>query len=297
MFHLCTVSQVYELKTLKTEIQSQIHSLDAGEAEVVSTWLLEHYLQISRNDLLLNRTEEVSATQQNQLATAVARINQHEPIQYVLGEAYFYGRRFVVGPGVLIPRRETEELVALVVRENQHPGLRLLDIGTGSGCVAISLQQEMTEAEVHALDISSTAIEVARENVALHQAKVDLVVSDIFQDEPFVPGPWDIIVSNPPYVRPSEAARMTERVLSHEPHQALFVDEERPLIYYERIATLAQRWLRPGGKIYCEINEAMGEKLRSLLQKYGFTLVELHQDLQGKPRFVSGKLVKQPLSH
>ena len=290
------MNQVYELKTLKAEIRRQIHLPESGEVEAISTWLLEHYLPVSRNDVLLNRTVEISALQQEQLTAAIARINQQEPVQYVLGEAYFYGRRFIVDPTVLIPRRETEELVALVIQENRRAKLRILDIGTGSGCIAISLQQEMNQAEVHALDISAAAIEVARKNAVLYQAEVSFEVGDIFENGLSISGPLDIIVSNPPYVRPSEAADMADRVLRYEPHQALFVDEEQPLLYYERIATLGQRWLRPEGKIYCEINEGMGEELRYLLQTHGFSAVKLHRDLQGKPRFISGKLAKPSLS-
>ena len=261
----------------------------------MATWLLEHYLSISRTDLLVNNTVEVSAPVHRQLAAAVARLQQQEPIQYVLGEAYFYGRQFRVSPAVLIPRRETEELVALVKEENPQRGLRILDIGTGSGCIAVTLSKEMSGADVYAVDNSAPAVRVAEENAALHRAAVTFFVADILQDGWAMPAPFDIIVSNPPYVPRSEAVSMSERVLKYEPEPALFVEDHQPLRYYERMIYLSRNrgWLRPGGKLYCEINEALGDEMLSLLKKNQWANVSLRKDMQGKYRFVVAELVEE----
>ena len=295
--HLCGVNQVYKLKELWAQLQQELlvpGQIDALEAEVMAVWLLEHYLSVSRMDLLLNKTVEVPIRVQQVWEETVVRLNRQEPIQYVLGEAYFYGRKFKVTPSVLIPRRETEELVAWVKEGNPKERLRVLDVGTGSGCIAVTLSKEMNQPDVYALDVSEAAVQVAEENAILHQAKVTFLVDDVLQDGLTVPTPFDVIVSNPPYVLRSEASRMSERVLTYEPAQALFVGNEQPLLYYERMIHLCQNegWLALGGKIYWEINEAMGDKLVQLLRKNQFAELQLRKDMQGKNRFVTGKLVE-----
>ena len=267
---------------------------EPSEAATMATWLLEHYLKASRTDVLLNNNITVPKSALRQLARAVTRLNQHEPIQYVLEETFFYGRKLKVSPDVLIPRRETEELVAWVKEENLAPGMRVLDIGTGSGCIAVTLSLEMSHPCVHALDISSAAIRVATENAALHQTKVTFQVADVLREELTIPSPFDILVSNPPYVRRSEAANMSARVLSYEPDEALFVDNQQPLLFYERMIDGCQRdgWLTRGGTVYWEINEELGDKLVHLLRERCFKEVCLRRDMQGKPRFITGKLAE-----
>lgn len=291
------MNQAYPLKELRAQLQQKIlisGATDASEAETMATWLLEHYLSINRTDLLVNHTVEVSAPVQRQLAAAVARLQQQEPIQYVLGEAYFYGRRFKVSPSVLIPRRETEELIALVKEENPQEGLRVLDVGTGSGCIAVTLSKEMSGADVYAVDNSAPAVRVAEENAVLHRATVTFFIEDILQDVWAMPVPFDIIVSNPPYVPRSEAVGMSERVLKYEPEPALFVDDHQPLLYYERMIYLSRNsgWLRPGGKIYWEINETLGDEILRLLGRNRFINLSLRKDMQGKCRFVVGELAE-----
>ena len=289
------MNQVYELKKLHAQLHRKLLSqAESSEASVMAMWLLEHYLAINRADFLLNQAIEVSTTIRQQLEDAVDRLNRHEPIQYVLGEAYFYGRKFTVSPDVLIPRRETEELVAWVKKENPEAGLRVLDIGTGSGCIGITLGLEMNCPRVFAFDINEAAVQVATENAALNRAEVTFWVANLLYDELIVPRPFDIIVSNPPYVRRSEASHMSARVLQYEPEEALFVDNQHPLLFYQRMVFLCQRkgWLAQGGKIYWEINEAMGTMLLPLLQDNGFIETNLRSDMQGKPRFVTGKLAE-----
>lgn len=258
----------------------------------MTDWLLEHYLSVSRTDIILNKTVAVSSDQLQQIDQAVARLLNQEPIQYVLKEAYFYGRTFRVLPSVLIPRRETEELVAMVKQENSQKGLKLLDVGTGSGCIAVTLAQEMNQPRVYALEISAAAVQLATENAAAYDAKVSFITGDLFDGQLLVPSPFDVVVSNPPYVRQSEALTMDERVLKYEPEQALFVSDEQPLRYYEQIALWCQNgWLQPGGKIYWEINEALGEEVIELLRGSHFRRAVLRQDMQGKNRFVSAMLL------
>ena len=292
------MNQAYPLKELLAQLHQKILTLgtaDASEAEVMATWLLEYYLLIDRTDLLVNNTVEVSDVVAQRLSRAVARVQRQEPIQYILEEAYFYGRRFKVTPDVLVPRRETEELVAMVKDENPQEGLRILDVGTGSGCIAVTLSKEMRKPTVHALDISPLAVRVAEENAAMHQADVTFSVRDILQKEAAISTPYDIIVSNPPYVRRSEAGEMTERVLKYEPEQALFVEDHQPLLYYKRMVELSRShgWLSANGKIYWEINEALGDEILFLLAKNQFVDVRLQKDMQGKSRFVRGKLAEE----
>ena len=260
----------------------------------MATWLLEHYGEVNRTDILLNKRVALSATVQQQLKRAIDRLNQYEPIQYVLGEAYFHGRKFAVTPDVLIPRRETEELVAWAKEENPTAGKRIVDVGTGSGCIAVTLSLEMNQADVHALDVSAAAVRVATGNAALHQANVTFWVGDLLWKGLTMPTPFDILVSNPPYVRRSEATNMSTRVLKYEPDEALFVDNQQPLLFYETMAERCRNggWLARGGRLYWEINEAMSDDLLRLLRKNRFQEVRLRKDMQGKPRFITGKLAE-----
>jgi release factor glutamine methyltransferase len=231
----------------------------------------------------------------------IDRINQSEPVQYVLEETEFYGRKFKVNKNVLIPRPETEELVDLIIKENRkQKKIKVLDIGTGSGCIAITLGKELPEAEVYALDISKEALQTARENALMNNAKVELIEFDIIspvedkQNSPYlgqaklITHNLDIIVSNPPYVRESEKKQMHANVLDHEPYTALFVKDEDPLIFYEKIILFAKEHLTNGGKCYFEINEKFGEKIAELFLKNNFSDVRVIKDLQDKYRMAVG---------
>ena len=288
---------MYELKEFHDQLRQRLlPCAETSEATLIANWLLEHYLDVRQVDILLNKKVEIAAEAQQQLRQAVDRLNCQEPLQYVLGEAYFYGRVFTVSPAVLIPRRETEELVAWVVEENKDKKekIRVLDIGTGSGCIAVTLSQELCQPLVYALDSSEDALRVATENALLHGASVTFWKHDILCDAPPPTKPFDIIVSNPPYVLRKEAQSMSERVIMYEPSEALFVDDPHPLLFYERIVYLCQheKWLATGGRIYWEINEVMGDKLLQLLYENRFEEVCLRKDMQGKHRFITGKLVE-----
>lgn len=215
----------------------------------------------------------------------LARLESGEPVQYVVGWTEFYGRRLNVCEGVLIPRPETEELVALVVRENASEKPHILDVGTGSGAIAISLAGELQGAQVEALDLSPVAVEVSRENVRLNGVDVDVQQGDIFLWEP-LPESYDIIVSNPPYIPEREREEMAHNVTDFEPSEALFVPNESPLVYYERIADIALVGLRKGGKLYFEIHEKFDKETATMLHEMGFEDVVVHNDLNSKPRMV-----------
>jgi release factor glutamine methyltransferase len=268
------------------EGRSDIYS--EAEVQQISQLLLEHFLHLGHQDVLLNRELEINSQSENLLQAAVARLHDFEPVQYITGTAYFYGRPFYVSPSVLIPRRETEELTHLLIHDNQQPGLRLMDIGTGSGCIAITLATELTGVEVHAVDVSQEALSVAKANAKRHGANIQWHLHDILQEPPPVSRPMDIIISNPPYVRKSEAADMHRNVLDFEPYSALFVDDENPLIFYEQIlkSCITDNLVRGGSLIYMEINEYLGEQTLALFERYGMQNTVLQKDMQEKNRII-----------
>ncbi len=259
----------------------------AQECGAITWRLLAHYFQLAPIQTTCDKPIVCTPLQRQLLAAAIARLKHQEPIQYVLGEAHFLGRDFLVSPEVLIPRPETEMLVQHIIDENRQPAIGVLDIGTGSGCIAITLQQELNQATVHALDISAQAIRVAQANAERLGADLCWLQRDILH-QPLPTQYWDIIVSNPPYVRVSEKQAMERRVLDYEPAQALFVPDEAPLCFYERIVALAPYHLAVGGRLYLEINEAFGSAVADLLRSAGFSSVRIGQDLNGKERWVEG---------
>ncbi|MBW3467435.1 peptide chain release factor N(5)-glutamine methyltransferase [Arthrospiribacter ruber] len=257
-----------------------------NEAESLTFWLLEDFLQLGRKEILNN--QELDSIPEA-LELALKEILSGKPIQYITGKAPFYGREFWVSPAVLIPRNETEELVHLIIKENKKPSLRILDIGTGSGCIPITLSLEILGAKVYAVDISEEALQIADKNAQSLEANVTFSKLDILNDD--IPYPdLDIVVSNPPYVRHSEKKQMHKNVLEHEPHLALFVYDEDPLLFYRLIAEKSKRVLKPGGRLYFEINEAFGKELKSLVESKGYFDVNIHADLNGRDRILSARL-------
>lgn len=259
------------------------------ECLAITQRLLAHYCRLDPVRIVLDEPITLSPAQRQFLSDAIARLKRQEPIQYVLGKAPFLGRDFRVSPAVLIPRPETEALVQYIVDKNPQAGARVLDIGTGSGCIAITLQQELSQATVHALDVDPAALHIAQTNAQRLGAIVHFIQADILY-EPLPAQRWDIIVSNPPYVRMAERKQMRPRVLAYEPAKALFVPDEQPLIFYEKIVDLAPQYLAPAGKLYLEINEALGAAVANLLIHAGFEAVCIKQDLHGKDRWVAGTL-------
>ena len=214
-------------------------------------------------------------------------VNQ-EPIQYILGRTSFYDLEFNVTPGVLIPRQETELLVDIILKDYSLSG-KILDIGTGSGCIAVSLKKNLPEAEVFALDISQNALDIAKLNSKSNNLHIDFIHGDILNPGLTINHTFDLIVSNPPYVRNSEQQKMHDNVLQYEPHTALFVPDDDPLVYYRAIADFCMRNLKSSGILALEINESLGFETKSELEKYTFSTVEIVKDLNNKDRFSIAK--------
>lgn len=261
--------------------------LGAGEATAVGRLVLEDLFgfRAGQRPRVLTQDEQLLAW------ATINRLKAGEPVQYVTGIADFYGLQLTVSPAVLIPRPETEELVEWILEDNP-PGnpAQAIDLGTGSGCIALALKQQRPEWLVEALDVSTAALEVARENARAKGLEITFRAEDMLDPAlRFPPGYFDVIVSNPPYIPPSEKPRMGASTLAHEPEQALFVPEEDPLVFYGRILELGQSGLRPGGFVYVETNEFNNELVQQLFTRFGYQEVTTRKDLQGKPRMVRGK--------
>lgn len=255
------------------------------EAEGFALLVIENLWSIDRTDILLGKELVFGTVQHTRLGEILERVSKQEPIQYILGEAWFYGRKFGVNPSVLIPRPETEELVYWIRTNHRVPQLKLLDIGTGSGCIPITLALEMKLGEVMGLDISQEALAIAQKNAHDLRAPVEFLQTDILTEE--IPlRNWDIIVSNPPYIRDLEKEQMQANVLDHEPHLALFVSNADPLLFYRTIGLKAKKSLKQGGWLYFEINEAFGQATMDLLAEQGYINISLQKDLQGKDRML-----------
>lgn len=259
------------------------------EANSISWLLAEHELGWTRTQISLRKQTPISPDIWQKFMTYLHRLQQHEPIQYVTGKAYFYDLELQVNPAVLIPRPETEELVHMIIQEFKTKStFRLLDIGTGSGCIAIALNKNLPQATVYGLDISEDALAVAQINALSHEQPIQWLHHDIFSDPLPLPGQsLDIIVSNPPYVLDSEKSLMRPNVLDFEPHLALFVPDTDALRYYNRIAQVAQHLLKHHGKLYFEINEQYAEAIKTMLLANQFESIQSIKDLFGKDRFIS----------
>lgn len=258
------------------------------EACAIAREVLEVRFGVTQLDLCMGKDKHFSLEERADLENIVNRLVQSEPVQYVLGQASFCGLTLEVGPGVLIPRPETEELVEWIRQDfkGYGAGLRILDAGTGSGCIAVALSDSFPDAEVTAWDISKDALAIARRNAEHTGAKVVFEEVDILH--PFVSEEtvWDVIVSNPPYVCMSEKQDMMSNVLDYEPHTALFVPDDDPLLFYRALAVLAQRHLSPDGAFYAEINRAYFEQLKEMYHHEGFSEVILRKDIYGNDRMV-----------
>lgn len=269
----------------------------AKEIESLIFLIFEKMKGYSRTRYLLAREEILSPEDRLAINEIVLRLKNHEPIQYILGQTEFYGLPFYTVPGVLIPRPETEELVQWIIQENKLVKPNILDIGTGTGCIAISLRKNIPESSVLACDISPVCIDTARKNANLNAAEVIVFELNIlgYFPESIIPKP-DIIVSNPPYVCETEKLQMEKNVLNFEPELALFVSDNNPLIFYSRIADFALQQLNTGGILYFEINEAFGTECSLMLQQKGFADIELKKDINGKDRMIRCRLPDQQIN-
>lgn len=278
------------------KIQHAFHdSLDAiyGKEDVDHFFFLlsETYFNVKRIDLAMN--PNLTIEDSKPMFDALTLLEQQKPIQYIVGETEFFGLPFKVNNNVLIPRPETEELVSWVLdchsgRSDKSRQINVLDIGTGSGCIAIALAKNLPNASVYALDVSEKALEVAGVNAELNTVDVTLIQKDILSKNTALSQKFDVIVSNPPYVRVQEKSMMKPNVLNNEPHLALFVEDQNPLQFYKAISAFAKTALKEDGTLYFEINEFLGEETVDLLKQNGYNNIELKQDIFGKDRMVKG---------
>ena len=279
------------------------HSLQeiypAGELQALIRIIMESVCGLTTCQLLVGKDRDLSEKERSKIKEIVEGLRQQQPIQYLLGEALFHGLTLKVTPAVLIPRPETAELVDLVLQDwPSESSPRLLDIGTGSGCIAIALAKALPQADVSAIDVSPEALEVAQENARLQEVKIRFQQADILKvateailsDGIVGNVGLDGIVSNPPYILQTESAQMERNVLAYEPHLALFVPDEDPLRFYRAIADYARIALRPGGKLYFEINPLCAEAMVEMLQAKQFQAIEIKLDFYGKARFIHAKI-------
>ena len=282
--------QLIPLSLLRMTIQLAFQHFTQQITSIYGDRESQNILRIVFEDVFavrnLQRQDELSQEQLDQLNRICQRLKQGEPIQYILGEADFYGLKIKVAPGVLIPRPETEELVWWIRSAVVNPQ-KILDVGTGSACIPLALKKCFPEAEIHAIDVSESALKVAEANSKHLDLPIHFHQLDILQKESWSRlGHFDLIVSNPPYIPPSEKQFMPTQVLQHEPELALLVPEEDPLLFYRTIGSFAQTHLLENGHLFFELNEFLAEKTQLLLEQLGFSEAEIREDMQGKDRML-----------
>lgn len=257
------------------------------EAGLITDWVMEAITGSRKAERMIYKKQPLTAKEDQQVQQYLKRLLQYEPVQYILQEAWFYGMKFHVNPHVLIPRPETEELAEWIIKDHGSAGpLSLLDIGTGSGCIAISLKKKIPAATVAACDISEEALAVAKENAASHKTAISFIQLDFLDEREWKKmDQYDIIVSNPPYIPQSEARTMNANVVKYEPATALFVPDNNALLFYEAIARFGQAHLKPGAYSYVEIHESLGQAAIGLFLQYNYTPL-LKKDMQGKDRMI-----------
>ncbi|HEY5967380.1 MAG TPA: peptide chain release factor N(5)-glutamine methyltransferase [Chitinophagaceae bacterium] len=275
-----------EARTVLTKELKNVYDVD--ELKNIIELVIEHITKMTRAEQVKNKVPYLTCTQLEDLDAITERLKKNEPVQYVLGEAWFAGMKFKVNKNVLIPRPETEELVDWIVKESEKLKVKsqnIIDLGTGSGCIPITLKKKLPEVNVSAIDVCSEALFTATENAIELNAEVDFLLLDFLDEEKWKElGQYDIIVSNPPYVKQSEINAMHQRVKEFEPHLALFVPDEDALLFYNKLSGFAIKHLKPGGSLFVEINEALGEQVVNLFR--GFANIELRKDMQGKDRMI-----------
>ncbi len=284
--HCTTIIQIYNI--LITQLDSVYGET---ESRALTRMVLEKVLEKPAYNILANQNHTIDTAQLNQINDILQQLLTQKPIQYIFGETLFYGLTIQLNSNVLIPRPETEELVDWILKTTPSNKPLILDIGTGSGVIAIALAKNISSATVSGIDISAEAIEIAKKNAMSNCVNVSFAIHDVFQltANPF-DKPFDIIVSNPPYVCMSEKQLMKPNVLENEPSLALFVPDSNPLVFYEAIASAAKNLLRNEGWVYCEINERFGVETTHLFQLFGFVDVELKKDINSKNRMLRARL-------
>lgn len=286
---------------LRIEFHNELDHI-YGKDEVDSFFYLtmEHYLGLNRFQLAMYPDQVITTEDTKVFTDVLMQLKKHRPIQYILGQAEFFGLKFKVNEHVLIPRQETEELVALVIAYGKslkpdRKRLNILDIGTGSGCIAVSLAKNMPNANVYALDVSKDALDVAKENAEHNSTAIEFINVNILDEDSwnlhYANSDFDILVANPPYVRNQEKASMQPNVLDNEPGLALFVENDDPLLFYRKIADFATQKLKKGGQLFFEINQYLGAETKQLLQKENFRQITLRKDLNGNDRMLMAEKI------
>ena len=279
------------LKQYKTHFFDSLKNIQEEQEIESFFFILTEYLHnLKRVDVALNPNFELSDEEVEKWNTILVELQQEKPIQYITGEAWFYGLRFEVNENTLIPRPETEELVEFILKETSNfqlpaSSLNILDIGTGTGCIPISLKANLPQANFSAIDVSEQALEVAKRNAASNKAEINFIQANILEVLDLNQN-FDIIVSNPPYVRNLEKQEIKKNVLDYEPHLALFVEDTDALLFYRKIAQLALKNLSPNGLLFFEINQYLGKETVELLENLGFKNIELKKDIYGNDRMV-----------
>ncbi len=292
----CHISAIFApMQTAIKQIKSELEGFyPETEIRSFSQLMIEKVTGFSRTEIIVNKNTLFSDEQHQEIESFIKKLKKFIPIQYILGETEFYGLTFNVDESVLIPRPETEELVDWIRKENDRSAsLNILDIGTGSGCIAISLKHEFPKSVVDAFDISDQALITAQSNAYRNNLEVNFTKVDILNAPDFNRN-WDIIVSNPPYVLENEKVTIHPNVLDNEPHLALFVPDNDPLLFYRNIAQFALRQLKPGGRLYFEINRKYGNATMDLLVESGFTDIELRKDISGNDRMIKAVCPQAP---
>lgn len=290
------------LKQYKTHFFDSLRNIQEEQEIESFFFILTEYLHnLKRVDVALNPNFELSEDDVEKWNAILAELQLEKPIQYITGEAWFFGLRFEVNENTLIPRPETEELVDWILSSSitQHPTpLAILDIGTGSGCIPISLKANLQQANVSTIDVSKKALEVAKRNATSNKVEINFIQTNILEVEDLsqlpspitdYPSPYNIIVSNPPYVRNLEKEEIKKNVLDYEPHLALFVEDTDALLFYRKIAQLALKNLSPNGLLFFEINQYLGKEMVELLENLGFKNIELKKDMYGNDRMIKCK--------
>jgi release factor glutamine methyltransferase len=282
--------KVQTIKEIHHNISQMFGELyPANEAASIASIIIEEFTALGRIRQMISGDRSLSPAEEKNILSSSLKIAAGEPLQYVLGYSIFCGHRFNVSPAVLIPRPETEEMTSLIINENPGFNGTITDYCTGSGCIAVSLALAFPDAKIHATDISPEAVSVARHNATENKATVTLSIADLLYPEMKELTLSDIIVSNPPYVRESEKKMMRVNVLAHEPHIALFVNDNDPLVFYRRLAEISSLTLSPQGKVYLEINEALGSETSALFKQGGFKNIRIIKDLSGKDRILTAQ--------
>ena len=267
------------------------HIYSDDEAKNIAELVMEHITGWKRIDRVMNKSLKLLPDTIENLDQYTRELLRHKPVQYVLNEAWFAGMKLYVDENVLIPRPETEELVEWIVKDMRSTGaaspITILDIGTGSGCIALGVKKKLSNAEVHACDVSETALNVAEKNASVQNLSIQFHLFDILSIKENQRLPlFDCIVSNPPYIPLSDKSSMHKNVLDYEPHLALFVENDDPLLFYKAIATFAETNLKSGGSIYFEMHESLGEQVKNVFSSKGYSKIEIRKDMQGKDRML-----------